>query len=112
MKKFNRKIPRGKKKIKINVQEFIKIGNAYKDENENLKALDSYKKAAEINSCDGIYFLAETWKEIYLDKRCAYIEDKISTWKNFAIANKKIPTTFAIGIFCFLIKIYFFTTTF
>jgi len=99
VKKFNRKIPRGKNKIKINVQEFIKIGNAYKNENENLKALDSYKKAAELNFYDGIYFLAETWKEIYPDKRCAYIEDKISAWKNFAIANKNSKLLNLIGNF-------------
>ena len=88
MKKFNRKIPHGKKKIKRNVQEFIKIGNDYKDKSEHLKALEFYKKAAELNSYDGIYFLAEMWKEIYSDKKCSYIEDKISTWTNFAIANK------------------------
>ena len=99
MKKFNRKIPQGKKKIKINVQKFIKIGNDYKDENENLKALHWYKKAAELNSYVGIYLLAEVWKEIYPDKKYSYIEDKISTWKNFAIANKNAKLLNLIGNF-------------
>lgn len=99
MKNFNRKIPHDKKKIKRNVQEFIKIGNAYKDENKNLKVLDCYKKAAELNSYDGIYFLAEMWKEIYPRKKCSYIEDKISTWTNFAVANKNSKLLNLLGNF-------------
>lgn len=66
---------------------------------ENLKALHWYKKAAELNSYEGIYFFAEIWKEIYPVKKCSYIEDKISTWKNFAIANKNAKLLNLLGNF-------------